>query len=857
MNFLLAQNNSTLYKVEAQDQPLEEVLLKLQYDYSLLLSYKASDISPYRVNASIATKSITELFDTLLSNTEIGYEIVDDQFILLSPLEEVTVCGRLVDDEGVPLIGATIMVSNSDLGTVSDAQGYFSLTQKLSKSQTLELSYVGYESKSVLFSNFTKGNCPDVTLRLPVTDVPWLIITDYLTDGISKDNRSSSTVLSPAKINALPGQTEPDVLKTIQFLPGVASPSSKSSDLFVRGGTPDQNLIIWEDIPIYHSAHYFGMISAIDPFIVDEVEVYRGGFGPEYGGRVSSVIDIESISESSQASRFRVGSNMTHSYISGIEEWGSDKKTTVVYSLRRSFADIIKTPTYNKITEFNQQGFVLGGSEISELDHISRSNDFRFIDGHFKISSQLTEKDRVALSGLFADTYFRGDIVDSLRRSQEDVMELSNLGTSFNWDRQWTSALESSIISAYTDYNYNYDYVLTEFNSPLPKQVGVKSNGIKDAQFQTSFKYQFSPNNKIEAGYHFVNYDIEYKLVDRNPNNGSAGNSQLNVHSGFVNYFSSISERLNLDLGLRTSVLSKRNKKFLEPRVRVAYGLSDGLVLSGAYGRHNQYVSQLSEFRGSQAGLSLPIWGLTTDREDNREVSRDIDVPIRMADQYQIGFIIDKKGWLVDVQAYTKKVEGYTSRIYDIDNVFENDIQIGYIRSRGIDFLIKKRYKKIRSWLSYAYSQSTLNFEEEVLGIFPTDYDQRHVLQWANQFKFNKLELSLGLKWSSGLPFSVAEGTEIDTRPMPPIEVASYTGFNNGRLPSTTEWNFSAQYQFKPKNAQWNGFLGFSVVNLLDSSNAYSQDYYIARRLGQMSRLEDYNKFYMRLTPDLSLRFEW
>jgi len=791
LNLIHAQNTNNLYKLEARDQPLGDVLYAVQNDYGWLFSYKESDVSPFRVSVSIETKSREVFLDRLLAHTDIGYEIVDDQFILLSPLEEITVCGKLIDETGQPLIGATVMVSSSGHGTVSDTQGYFSLTQKLAKSQTLELSYVGYNSRSVLFSDYARGNCPDIILELPTIEMPWLIITDYLTDGISKNTRSSSTLLNPSKIKALPGQTEPDVLKTIQFLPGVASPSSKSSDLFVRGGTPDQNLVLWEDIPIYHSAHYFGMISAIDPFIVDEVEVYRGGFGPEYGGRVSSVIDMESIDESSQASRLRVGSNMTHSYISGIEKLGSSKKTAVVYSLRRSFSDLVKTPTYNRITAFNQQGFVLDNIEVTELpDHVVKRNDFRFLDGHIKMCSQLTDKDKTELSGIWASTNFAGEIVDdNLGRAQRDSMKLRNLGASFNWDRQWFDKLNTSIVAIYTDYNYNYAYRLKELNMSQPRDEGLKSNGIKDRQLQAVLNYQLADNQSLEGGYHFENYDIVYELKSDNQRNNRGGDSQLGIHSGFLNYGATVYNNFKIDLGLRASILSERAKTFVEPRLRVAYGLSEGLVLSGAYGRHNQYISQVSEFAGSRNGLSLPLWGLSADSGNER----DITVPIQSANQYQLGLIYDKKSWLVDLQAYTKKIDGFSSRSYDIDD----------------------------------------------------------------QLKLGQLDLSLGLKWSSGLPFSTAEDFRIDNNVMPPREVVTYNGVNNARLPIISEWNFSAQYQFSAQKSKWKGFLSFSVVNILDRHNVNSLNYFVKRIPGEDSVLDASEKMNLRLTPDLSLRFEW
>ena len=120
-----------------------------------------------------------------------------------------------------------------------------------------------------------------------------VVVTDYLTQGIDLANQGFGTSVQPAALPALPGQVEPDVLQSLQFLPGVSSPDGSVANIHVRGSTPDQNLVMWEDIPIYHTAHYFGSISAFNPFVVDNINVFRGGFDADYGGRIAGIIDMK------------------------------------------------------------------------------------------------------------------------------------------------------------------------------------------------------------------------------------------------------------------------------------------------------------------------------------------------------------------------------------------------------------------------------------------------------------------------------------------------------------------------------------------------------------------------------------
>jgi len=174
------------------------------------------------------------------------------------------------------------------------------------------VSYVGYEAQSIEVSKFKDKQNLSILLKMPKIKEAFLVIRDYLTDGISVEKNGAATNIKPKLIGNMPGTIEPDVLSTIQFLPGVAAPSSRASDIYIRGCTPDQNLVIWEDIPIYHIAHYFGMISSINPFIIKETNVYKGGFNATFGGRIGGVIELISPDEKAYKSDFGIGANMTH-----------------------------------------------------------------------------------------------------------------------------------------------------------------------------------------------------------------------------------------------------------------------------------------------------------------------------------------------------------------------------------------------------------------------------------------------------------------------------------------------------------------------------------------------------------------
>ncbi len=268
----------------------------------------------------------------------------------------------------MPLAYANVYVKKSQKGTVTQDDGSFSFSIPENGQATLVVSYIGYEEQTFPITIFTKKPCRSITLEYLDYGENFIVVTDYLTSGIQKNDNGGHTNIQVNKMGALPGLVEPDVLKTIQFLPGVTAPDGTASGICIRGGTPDQNLILWEDIPIYHAAHYFGSISAFSPYIISEAKVFRGGFGAEYGGRISGIIDLSSDVNPYSKRNFGAGFNFLNTFTHGQLQL-LDKKIGVVYSVRRSVSDWWESPTFENFSTKVKQGVILQNVRGGELPH--------------------------------------------------------------------------------------------------------------------------------------------------------------------------------------------------------------------------------------------------------------------------------------------------------------------------------------------------------------------------------------------------------------------------------------------------------------------------------------------------------
>ena len=865
-----AQDNELSLSFE--EKKLSYILHQIENEYGILFSYKDAINEDELKSLTVSGRNKDELLKNLFNALNLEFRIIDDNQIVLNNQEgnnqednNQYKCGIILDDlSGVGLAFANIISEDSIIGIGADENGIFQLPFDIDSNKKFNVSYIGYDKSQFIISDLkqckTKQevlNNPtafNVKLKLPEFSTPFLVIKEYITDGIDLNQNGFSTNIKPTRIGALPGQVEPDVMKTIQFLPGVNSPSSKASDIFIRGGTPDQNLILWEDIPIYHSAHYFGMISAVDPFVISEMNVFRGGFDASYGGRAAGVIDMKSFGLDHNRDFINIGSNLVNSYINGKNGFGKKTKNNITYSVRRSFAEAWESPTFQAITRNNQQGLVIGSAEIANtIDRLQIKNDFDFLDTHIKFSSQLTDKTRLNIAGIYATNSFNGDIVDDqLGQSQQDTMNLQNQGLSIQLAQKWSPSFSSELKAIATSYNYEYNYLVKEFQDDKTRLEGMKSNEIIDQQIQFSSSYQFPKKQSINFGYQYTDYDISFKVLDKRRGGrdiDDKATTQSYLHAAYASFKNPISNKIGIDAGVRMNYYEASKRFYWEPRIKLSYQIFESFSLHANYGKHHQFIGQVSNFRGSENGISTPIWRLSENKT----------IPIIEAEQLQFGLIFSKQNWVLDFQVYYKEIIGLSSSSYDFENDEEGDNQsIGKSNSTGFDVLIKKRFnKQLNFWASYSYSKVEMEFKEISKQPFPSDFDQPHNLKISTQYKINDFEFATGFNFSSGLGYT--EITEYDITQGGNQTVTfdiDYGKINDQRLSNLMELNISGRYAFVIPQTKSKAHISASVSNMLNRKNIYNRSFYIDVLEVGPAKKQTLDKFNLPRTINCSIRIE-
>ncbi len=865
-------SQQTLVKVDKNEATLEQVIQILEADYGYHFSYKVDDINKVIVRPSAQESTIFVFLSTILEPTNLEFEIVQSNFIILKKKIETEnssnilnenkdnrrlLCGKVIDGEmKEPLAYANVYFQKSNVGTTSKLDGTFQLLADFEDNDTIIISYVGFPTIKIEAFKLLKKPCRNLTFKNYQFPDDLIVVTDYLTDGVSTQDNGSFTQLQPSKIKALPGQAEPDLLRTIQFLPGISSPDGSASSISIRGGTPDQNLILWEDIPIYHSAHYFGNLSAFNPYIIDRAKIFRGGFNSEYGGRISGVIDLKTEDlQKYDESKLGIGVNFIDANANG-KVLFLKNKAAITFSVRRSISEIWRSPTFENFSQRVHRGILFQTpTNAPASEEIDINDQFHFFDSNVKVSFQVSQKDKISIAGFYGENDFQSILKNDMRNQiQSDSLFLENSGLSFSWNRNWNQKFSSKLSTLISDYHYDYDYSLESINAGPKDKFGVKKSMINEKQIHFSNLYKTKNEHYIKFGYQLINYDVAFQVTRQNRDNPQTNQNkvyQSNVHIGYVSFNTSKEKKLGFDLGLRGSFLESESQTFFEPRLKVWYKINDHFGLNFNTGKYYQFLSQLEQIEGDRASIETPVWVLSGEKE----------VPILDATQFQLGFVFHRKDWLIDVQSYLKNVNGLTSLATGFDEDLTGKFHLGNAKIRGLDILVKKRWGNYSSWISYSFNKVEHQFDTFFDREFNASNEQPHNFHWVNMWAHKKFEFSLGWKIASGTPYSLKDNylIRIEQGMMGPRESIRpvINEYNGERLPARHQLDASILYNFYPrKQGNWKGKIGLSLFNIYNQTNTYKRGFFMDIRPNIPPQLEYTDQLELGFTPNFVLRFE-
>ena len=837
-----------------RNTPLDIILKEVEQKNKIIFSFESESIEGYIIDVNRGEYSLQSILELIFQQTRLTYEILDGQHILLTPInlasEYEYICGYIYDKKNNnPVPFATVYNENSTKGTETDSLGYFKF-DIAEADRSIFVSYLGYHSLEIKLNTNIGSECAAYFLDRKNVEFETVVLTEYLSDGIKQSINGNTIILQPSEMDVLPGAIEPDVFSSVQFLPGVISADETLDGLSVRGGTPDQNLVLYDGIPMYHTSHFFGSVSAFNPFIIDQVDVHRSGVSSEYGGRVSSVINIESESTIAKNFDLESGINLTHAYINtSIPLW---KGSSFLLSSRRSITDIWNTPTFISYAEKVFQGTKVDDASFNN-EGLPFSDEFRFSDANFKWMWEVgSNKFTISTLGAVNRLNYRAELPE-FDAFSVDFLNLRNAGISMSWDKEWSDRFNSTFDITSSEYNYNYNlsYRLLAQDS-LPPPISISTvNKIRDGGFKWSNNYVLDESQNLKFGYQFTEnfIDLIYNTRNQEEETKNGESFQSGLHALFGQYSLTMPKRLYLDIGLRYAYSREIKNNYFEPRISLIADVSDVFKLKVSTSKHFQFVSQLVAFDINKLGLNNQIWVASNNKE----------IPVIESNQWMGGFLYKKDNWTLDVEGYVKELDGITTLTNNFVSLPEQPpFSIGKSRIRGIDVLLKRRIGRYRTWLSYTLSQSLYDFVLLASEAVPATHDQRQVLQWVHTYKIREWQFSLGWQRRTGLPTTMANGVieKINENGMSSWSI-DYQSLNSSRLPVYRKLDASVVYNFGDKS-KFHGFIGLSFQNILNRDNVVGKQYLLGEEdASGVPELVEIDKLGLKFTPNISLNVRY
>jgi len=604
-----------------------------------------------------------------------------------------------------------------------------------------------------------------------------VLINGYLTSGITK-NKNNSFTITPHKLVILPGLTEPDVLQTIQQLPGVISPNETATGLYVRGGTPDQNLILWDGIKMYHNGHLFGMISGFNPNIKQEIRFINKGTNPEFGERVSSVIDIKTANEIQKNTKVSVGLNAlsADAYLSTpiIKE-----KLNVQVSGRRSFTDLYESYTFSKLSDKVFQNTKIANAE-------NTNNSFYYQDYNAKVNYQYADNNVFSLSAILIDNNMDHLYKDlDAQISYTDILKIKNSGYSFNWDKKWNANFSHELTMYYSNYELNYDfntiYTATHF------ELFTKRNKIIDSGFKIATNHKLNDNVTMNTGYQLIGNDIGHAFISGNPDLSFVLDTRSNyvhTHSLYTNLQYDTGKFWDISGGLRTNFYTVIDKMVFEPRLQVNMNFSERFKASLTGEIRNQVLSQIKETVTSDLSLENQLWILADDN----------NFPLINAKHATLGFTYKYNKWTIDIDSYYKFTKGLTSLTLGFLNVTDPDFHVGESYANGVEVYVKKNMKNLNTWFTYSYNNTLVDYAEiKDEQYFPFNSEIKHAFNFSTSYNINNFQVALGWNWRTGKPYTTANNILVDGDIL-----INYDELNAERLPNYHRLDVSSVYNLRP-----------------------------------------------------------
>lgn len=737
---------------------------------------------------------------------------------------------------GESIIGASIKVLNSDYGVTSNEYGFYSISLVPNTYQIV------YSALGKMPDTLNINLISNVEKNISLLEANYELTSVTVTSSKSFGRSVSGSQMGIEKLSVQEAKNIPvifgekDLLKTIQLLPGIKTAGEGNSGIFVRGGSTDQNQIILDEANIYNAAHLFGFFSTFNSDAIKDIAVYKGGMPAQYGGRLSSVLDVRMNEGNNQNSSVNGSLGLISAKLN-VEGPIQKNKSSFLITGRRTYADI-----------------------FLKLDEENKNNQLYFYDLNAKLNYELGKKDKIYLSGYFGK--------DVLGLNNQFTTNWGNGTGTLRWNHLFNSRLFLNTSAIFSNYNYEFK-VKNGTND-----IRIFSQ-IRDWNLKQDYQYSINNHHNLRFGWSSIYHIIRPGEITGNATSSINDKIQDKRYS-FENavYASHVFKpdtKLNITLGVRLSAFSvmggsnffnidekgtiKDTIKYAkgevvktyynpEPRVSIGYMLNTHASVKAAYVRNAQYMHQITNSNGSNP---LDKWASTS----------NIIKP-QISNQFSLGYYsnILLNTYEFTAEAYYKEMDNVLDYRNGADlflnETVESQLLFGKGRAYGIEFMLKKKTGKFTGWISYTLSKS----ERKINGInnnkwYNATQDRTHDIAIVGIYELSK-------KWTLSGNFIFYTGSAV-TFPTGKYQVNGQTAYyynsrNADRMPNYHRLDFGATLQLK-KTKKWSKELVISLYNVYGRENAFGINFRDNKDNPNLTEIVQTSLF--RWVPSISYNFKF
>ena len=754
--------------------------------------------------------------------------------------KKYTISGYITDkNNGESIVGANVYCTALNLGVTSNTYGFYSLTLPEGV-YDISFTFIGYQNQVKNF-NFNSAVNHDVEFELSSVNIQEIVVTGE--KNIVETTQTSMIEVPIEQIRTIPALLgEVDILKAIQLLPGVQS-SEGSSGFYVRGGGPDQNLILLDGVPVYNASHIGGLFSVFNADAIKNVRLTKGGFPARFGGRLSSVLEIDMREGNMKEFKGDATLGLISSKLT-LEGPIIKDRTSFIVSGRRTYADLLAGP------------FMPASTDLT----------LYFYDLNAKINHKISKRDRIYLSAYMGNDAFGVDFDGSQEgkgeggeSSDNGILNFGlgygNLTSTLRWNHLFSDKLFSNTTLTYSRYSFNTNFGLTSDNTNENTAINFDYlAGIEDLGGRIDFDYMPNPNHDIKFGtsytyHHFfpgeVNQNINIQAPDTSQNFSLdttlnfSGNTNVHEMFFYMEDNVKITSRLKANIGLHIGSYSlannsttdnigladkiiDKNNISLQPRVSARYLLNESWSLKASYASMEQNIHLLSN---SSVGFPSDIW-----------VPAIESVPSQKSKQWagSVSTLLLQGAYELSLEGYYKNMSNlitYKAGYSNLESTesWENAVETGGEgKAYGMELFLQKKKGKTTGWIGYTLSWADRRFDNINFGEwYSYKYDRRHDFSLVISHKFND-KWDVGATWVYGTGNAITFPQGVYTG-MPQISpwdeqvavdfVESYGNRNSTRLPAYHRLDFGVNKH--NKRNKWDSTLSLGAYNVYNRKNPF------------------------------------